>query len=534
MHRIVTSTSEETRRRVKPVPTLAEDLLSLTPDFVEKASPTVDQLTAALLSSTPTPTLTPRRDFSDRARSTVLVASDLVATFIAVPIALVILSQISTQQLNSLKHFSHNLSNVGFLPITVVLCLAIAGLYRSARHALHPSTFTEMKDIAFAVGAGGILLLALGAVGHSISKAASMNPTQVLMAIVIATLFVVIGRALVRAWVNSFTITRVLVVGSGPLVKRISTYLRMHIGMEMVGHVVDGDLPYSGAIGTVRDLPDLCEKLEVDRIIVAFPDRMTEHSRAVLRDLQERRLNIAVIPRYFELTAARSRLTELSGLPLIELAPPHLSTWDRGVKRTIDILLALFGLLVTSPIMLALAIAIRFNSPGPIIFRQDRIGRNQKPFTIYKFRTMRCLPIGEHPSNVVPIADKEEGYDYQPLVDIRKKRDERHRITSVGAFLRTTALDELPQFFNVLKGDMSIVGPRPFVPNECELDGWAVRRFEVRPGITGLWQVSGRNELSTEDLRQLDYLYVASWSLSWDLKILWDTPRTMIRGLGAY
>ena len=121
-----------------------------------------------------------------------------------------------------------------------------------------------------------------------------------------------------------------------------------------------------------------------------------------------------------------------------------------------------------------------------------------------------------------------------PLFELRKKLDEGDRITKIGRLLRKSGLDELPQFFNVLRGDMSIVGPRPFVPNESFLEGWPARRFEVRPGITGLWQVSGRNQLSTDDLRQLDYLYVASWSFWWDLKILFDTPRTMVHGFGAY
>ena len=119
-------------------------------------------------------------------------------------------------------------------------------------------------------------------------------------------------------------------------------------------------------------------------------------------------------------------------------------------------------------------------------------------------------------------------------IELRKKLDEGDRITRIGRLLRKSGLDELPQLFNVLRGDMSIVGPRPFVPNESFLEGWSARRFEVRPGITGLWQVSGRNQLSTDDLRQLDYLYVASWSFWWDLKILFDTPRTMVHGFGAY
>jgi lipopolysaccharide/colanic/teichoic acid biosynthesis glycosyltransferase len=133
---------------------------------------------------------------------------------------------------------------------------------------------------------------------------------------------------------------------------------------------------------------------------------------------------------------------------------------------------------------------------------------------------------------VVPYREA-DGLD-RPLHETRRKLDETGRITRIGAYLRKTGIDEIPQFINVFKGDMSVVGPRPFIPEESEVEGWATRRFDVRPGITGLWQVSGRNDLSRNDLVQLDYLYVASWSLWWDLKIMWETPKTMARGTGAY
>ena len=118
--------------------------------------------------------------------------------------------------------------------------------------------------------------------------------------------------------------------------------------------------------------------------------------------------------------------------------------------------------------------------------------------------------------------------------EARRKKEEHTRITRFGAFLRRTGIDEIPQFINVFKGDMSVVGPRPFIPSESDVEGWATRRFEVRPGISGLWQVSGRNDLTRSDLVQLDHLYVASWSLWWDLKIMFETPKTMARGIGAY
>jgi lipopolysaccharide/colanic/teichoic acid biosynthesis glycosyltransferase len=226
-------------------------------------------------------------------------------------------------------------------------------------------------------------------------------------------------------------------------------------------------------------------------------------------------------------------MTDLCGLPMLEVASPNLSRWDRFLKRSFDLTLATVTLVVLSPVLLAVALAVRLTSPGPILFRQDRLGRDQRAFRIYKFRTM-FLHEERHDAAASAGADDGSTGPAQPLHLVRNKAAKAGQITSIGNFLRRSSLDELPQLFNVLRGDMSIVGPRPFIPAETELEGISARRFEVRPGITGLWQVSGRNELSGDDLRQLDYLYVASWSMWSDLKIVWDTPRTMVRGTGAF
>jgi lipopolysaccharide/colanic/teichoic acid biosynthesis glycosyltransferase len=241
-------------------------------------------------------------------------------------------------------------------------------------------------------------------------------------------------------------------------------------------------------------------------------------------------VHIAIVPRYYELISWRSRLSDLSGMPLLEIAQPHLSAWDKFVKRAFDLCMSSAVLLALSPLFLAVAIGVKLSSPGPVFFRQVRLGRSAEPFSVTKFRSMtmdaESAPLGE----AAPETDDPD----MPLHELHKKKSETGRITHFGAFLRRTGIDEIPQFINVFKGDMSIVGPRPLVPNESNVEGWATRRFEVPPGITGLWQVSGRNDLTRKDLVQLDYLYVASWSLWWDLKIIFETPMTMVRGVGAY
>lgn len=472
-----------------------------------------------------------RARLTDRQHIAILILTDFIAVAVALPLALLLLSWLSGAGVNSLSHFGHNAALDAWLPLGAVVALGISGSYRSARLAIKPSTASEIKDIFVALGGGVVLALALADVAHAAIHGSQPDATQLIGAVIIAVAMIVILRMIVGSVLSSVNVTRVLVVGSGELVDRIELYLRIRKGLEMVGRVEATDFPGPGALGTMRDLPYLVERYDVDRVIVAFPERVSQDSIAILRDLQSR-IHIAVVPRYFDLVSWRSALTDLSGLPLIEVPAAQMSLWDRAAKRTVDLAVSTVVLLLFAPVMLAIALGIKLTSPGPVFFRQERLGRERSPFVIFKFRTMREEPSDDTPTDRRAVSEEDAR---QPLKVLREKSTELERATGIGAFLRRTGLDELPQLFNVLAGQMSIVGPRPFVEEESEhLSGWAARRFEVRPGITGLWQVSGRNELSTEDLRQLDFVYVASWSLWWDLKILWDTPRAMLRGLGAY
>ena len=181
-------------------------------------------------------------------------------------------------------------------------------------------------------------------------------------------------------------------------------------------------------------------------------------------------------------------------------------------------------LMVSAPFLAVFAAVIKVTSPGPVFFRQVRTGRNEKPFSMLKFRTMSRD--AEARRDELEHLNEVEGPLFKVIND--------PRVTRFGRFLRRTSLDEFPQLINVWKGDMSLVGPRPFVVSEAmEIEGWARKRFEARPGMTGLWQVSGRNELSHLELCRLDYLYVASWSFWWDMQILGKTPSTIFKGRGA-
>ena len=477
----------------------------------------------------------PYRSISDQELTLVQICTDFICACLALPLSLLILSMLSSVQANAAGQLITNMKIDSLFPVAVVIALAFGGIYRVTHRQLQPSAFLEFRELAFGVGCGCVLTLAVGSFFHATAGTVEPFATQLVTAVIITIGVITLGRIVMRFFLHTLTTTRVLVVGGGQLAQRIMLSVRQDPGMNLVGRVVDGDFAADGALGRVTDLPELCRELDVHRILVAAGDKFSAETLDVYRELQDF-VHIAMVPRYYELISWRSRLTDLSGMPFLEIAQPHLTLWDKFMKRAFDLCISSAILLVTSPVLLVVAIGVKLSSPGPIFFRQVRLGRYGQPFMVTKFRSM-TMDAGHAGHAAPPPADDAEPEHEDPdlpLHEVRKKKDESWRITRFGAFLRRTGIDEIPQFINVFKGDMSVVGPRPFIPSESRVEGWAIRRFEVRPGITGLWQVSGRNDLTRNDLVQLDYLYVASWSLWWDLKIMFETPKTMARGTGAY
>jgi exopolysaccharide biosynthesis polyprenyl glycosylphosphotransferase len=318
---------------------------------------------------------------------------------------------------------------------------------------------------------------------------------------------------------------RVLVVGAGEVADHVMSRLERHGLITPVGMVDDDPLPGFETIGTLHDIPELCESLEIDRIIVAIPRAPWLSVSEVIQPLIGM-VDVAVVPSLYELMTWRSGTADLAGMPLIPLLPAQRSFAARCSKRAIDLVVGLLAVLAMAPVLVAAAVAIKLGSNGPVFFRQARTGRNGEMFRIWKFRTM--------------VVDAEQQYaELKALSDAdgpRFKMNMDPRVTKVGALLRRFSIDELPQLFNVLQGSMSLVGPRPFPVDQSEalyLDP-AVSRFEMPPGMTGLWQVSGRSDLVWDDLCRLDSVYVRSWSLLWDLRILAQTPAAVFRRRGAY
>lgn len=453
-----------------------------------------------------------------------MVLADFTALWVAVVVGLVALAELSGAEVNSLARLGSNIADEADFPFLTVASIGVYGLY--CRRGFRPTSFGDLANMAHAVAVGAFLSLGLGVLLHQLAARPEVGPAQLTATAVAALVAVLVGRTVSR-WMRHELrgrVVRVLVVGSGMMVDRVKRYVADDPGVEVVGCIDDDPVPGHRVLGGIGDLPRLCDELQVDRLLIGFSRTHPSITVDQLRPLQGK-VAISVVPRYFELLSWRSRVDEISGLPVIDVAPPSLSASARFAKRTVDIVNSLVGLVVLSPVLVASAVAIKLTSKGPVLFRQLRLGRDGRLFWIYKLRTMSVGAESARPD--LDAVNEVDG----PLFKVR----EDPRVFPVGRFLRRTSLDEIPQLFNVLRGDMSLVGPRPFVPEEARrIDGWAARRFDMRPGVTGLWQVSGRSNLSFDDLRRLDYIYVASWSLWWDLRIFWHTPASVLRQRGAY
>jgi exopolysaccharide biosynthesis polyprenyl glycosylphosphotransferase len=290
--------------------------------------------------------------------------------------------------------------------------------------------------------------------------------------------------------------------------------------MNVVGFVDNGtaerrsDLEQIPMLGPIEKLPQLVHERGVERVIVAFPDASRVDTVETARTLNEIGVHVDVVPHVFEVVDPHVQLHAAEGLTLMGLPPTR---WPRSsliLKRALDVSLASIGLVVLMPLFVAIAVAIKLDSRGPVFFRQVRIGAGGRPFRMLKFRTMVADADDRKPA----FAHLNKHANGDPRMF---KIHDDPRVTRVGRFLRTYSLDEFPQLFNVLCGHMSLVGPRPLIPEEDRhVNGWRRKRLQLKPGMTGLWQVLGRDGIPFEEMVQLDYRYVTYWSVTTDLKLI--------------
>ncbi len=323
---------------------------------------------------------------------------------------------------------------------------------------------------------------------------------------------------------------RVLILGAGPVGRRIAEQVRHHHanGLDLVGFLDDDPLKTrnSMVLGTIAEAVEIIRREQVADVILALPSRVWSRISTLVGQMHELPLRVWVAPDYYSLALHRARVEELAGIPLIDLRAPALNDYQRMIKRVFDLVLTILSMPFVLPLMGVIALCTRLDSPGAVIFRQTRVGENGRLFEMLKFRSM---VVGADQMRHV-IEDKDEGGKIR-----QDKRKPDPRVTRVGKFLRRTSLDELPQLFNVLRGEMSLVGPRPEMPHLVEqYQPWQRRRFALPQGITGWWQVNGRSDKPMHQNTEDDLYYVQNYSLWLDIVILFKTLLAVLRRKGAY
>jgi exopolysaccharide biosynthesis polyprenyl glycosylphosphotransferase len=422
------------------------------------------------------------------------------------------------------------------LPVWILIA-RLYSLYDGDEERTHHPTTDDIVGVFHLVTIGTWLFFGF----VWLANVAQPHVARVMMLWALAIVFVTSARGAARAFCRTQPsyLQRTIILGAGDIGQRAARKLLRHpeYGLELLGlvdarpkprHEDLGDLPL---LGDPTDLPEIVRDLGVERVLVAFSNESDEEMLAAIRSLNDFDVQIDIVPRLFELVTSSVKVDGLEGLPLVGLPPVRLPRSSWMLKRTIDLVVAGVALLVLAPLMAFLAIRIKRDSPGPVFFRQTRLGHNQRQFSALKFRTMRVNPDpAVHREFVKSLMDPDAVRGGKAVY----KLENDDRITKIGAWLRKTSLDELPQLINVFRGEMSLVGPRPCIPYETEFfEPHHFDRFLVPAGITGLWQVTARARSTFREALDMDVAYARGWSLSLDLRLLCRTPWQVLARKGA-
>ena len=332
---------------------------------------------------------------------------------------------------------------------------------------------------------------------------------------------------------GGFNYRNILVVGTGKRARTCAEMICSHaeLGLRIFGYVdddpraADREILGSAIIGTLKDVPTIIQRNVIDEVVIALPRRWLPSVVEVVQVCEETGIEATIVADFFNITIAKLHTTMFYDIPLLSFSSTPSQQLQLLLKDCLDRIGSALLLVVTSPVLAIASIAIKLTSRGPIVFKQVRLGLNGRKFTFYKFRSMK---VGSE-------KEMECLKDYNQMSGPVFKMQLDPRVTPVGRFLRRTSIDELPQLLNVLRGEMSLVGPRPPLPTETEeYDRWHRRRLSVKPGMTCLWQINGRNNVDFKDWMNLDLLYIDNWSLWLDIKILLKTLVVVIKGDGAY
>jgi exopolysaccharide biosynthesis polyprenyl glycosylphosphotransferase len=423
---------------------------------------------------------------------------------------------------------------------TLPIWIASAKLYRLYDRDEERADHTTLEDLpgVFHLITVGTFFLMLGT--------ALMNVAQPLLAklalfwilaIVAVTLMRIAARLICRR--SPVYLQNTVIVGAGQVGQLVARKLRMHgeYGFNLVGFVdaapmeLREDLDGLSVLGDPESLPHLVRLLRIDRVVIAFSGDSHEETLELIASLRDLNVQIDIVPRFFEGVGMHTRLHSVESLPLLALPTAKPFPFAAAIKRAVDVVGAAAGLIVMAPVFAYAAWRISRESDGPVFFRQRRVGRDMREFTVLKFRTMRSdvddTPHREYIRQTMTAdATQTHGGLY--------KLERQDAVTPFGRILRKTSLDELPQLINVLRGDMSLVGPRPCLDYELEhFRSQHFERFRVLPGITGLWQVSARAHSTFGEALDMDVTYSRNWSLGLDLWLLFRTPLHLLRLKGT-
>jgi exopolysaccharide biosynthesis polyprenyl glycosylphosphotransferase len=427
---------------------------------------------------------------------------------------------------------------LGFLcaiPLWILL-LRLEGLYDRDEERTDHSTVDDILGVFRGVTVGVWVFALFGVATSLVHPVLSRLGVFWLLAVVLIPTLRAVARSLYRH-LPGYT-QNALIVGAGNVGQQLALKLLNHreYGIRLVGFVddrpteLDDDLAerLPLLLGGPDRLRECVLEHGVERVIFAFSNDSHEEVLANIRAIRDLDVQIDIVPRYFEVFGAGAEVHTLEGIPLVGLRPTRLARSSRVLKRAFDLFAATLGLLVLAPLFVGVAIAVRAESRGPVFFRQVRRGANGSTFRIYKFRTM--------------VAEAEDQKADVVHLNMHRNRDPRMtkipddpRVTRVGRLLRRFSIDELPQLINVVKGEMSLVGPRPLILEEDKyVQAWARKRLDLKPGITGLWQVLGRSDIPFDEMTKLDYVYVTNWSLRGDIRLIFLTVPSLFRTRRAF
>ena len=417
-----------------------------------------------------------------------------------------------------------------------VLAAKLYGLYDRDEERTDHSTTDDIAGVFHLVTVGAWCLYA----GAWLTGITSPDLEKTALFWALAILFITVGRAVGRTLVrrSDSYVQRAVIVGGGEVGQLVARKYLLHpeYRIRLVGLIDDEPREQRDELTGIDVWPterlrELVAERKVDRVLVAFSLMPAERTLAIVRELRELDVQIDIVPRLFDVMPPNVDIHAVEGLPLLSLRPVRMSRSSRRVKRAVDVVGASALLLLTAPLFALFAWRIKRDSRGPVLFRQTRLGQDMKEFTALKFRTMTHESHdGEHQEFMRSIMSSSTPVGSNGLYKLERTAS----VTKVGAWLRKTSLDELPQLVNVLRGDMSLVGPRPCIPYETSLfEPHHFERFLVPAGLTGLWQVTARSRATFAEALDLDVAYARGWSLGLDLRLLARTPLQVLRDRGT-